>query len=144
MPRRICDRWPSRKVRFQIEPVQRSVLLKHELLQSPPEKSFLVHGGEVAKWRHCRRLQLQTLRSLPCRGRRSNRCRGVNRAEEGLRAEKAILVSRPSSSLEIIEFWRAMPLGKPPFIHPEDLPAIRQNLLDKLAMELREDLVHLS
>lgn len=41
-----------RKVRFQIESVQRSVLLKHELPQSPPEKSFLVHGGEVAKWRH--------------------------------------------------------------------------------------------
>ena len=33
-------------------------------------------------------------------------------------------MSRPSSLLEIIEFWRAMPLGKPPFIHPEDLPAM--------------------
>jgi hypothetical protein len=36
-------------------------------------------------------------------------------------------VSRPSGLLEIIEFWRAMPLRKPPFIHPDDLPAIQKH-----------------
>ena len=120
-----------REVCLKIEPVQRSVLLKHELLQSPPEKSFLVHGGEVAKWRHCG----------VCNCKRTKLPSGVaaatvsehQRAEAGLRCGEGDLVSRPSSLLEIIEFWRAMPLGKPPFIHPEDLPAMQHHAAELLA-----------
>jgi hypothetical protein len=36
--------------------------------------------------------------------------------------------------MKIIEFWRTMPLLKPPFIHPEDLPAINKYDADLLAV----------
>ena len=53
-------------------------------------------------------------------------------------------MSRPSGLLEIIEFWRAMPLGKPPFIHPDDLPAMRNHaakLLTEPALNFSQFLV---
>jgi hypothetical protein len=31
-----------------------------------------------------------------------------------------------SSRVEIARFWRACPLDKPPFVHPEDLPILRK------------------
>ena len=39
-----------------------------------------------------------------------------------------------SSLLKIIEFWRAMPLGNPPFVHPEDLPAMQLHAAELLAL----------
>lgn len=41
-------------------------------------------------------------------------------------------MSRASSQLEIVEFWRAMPLKKPPFIHPQDLPVLLQQAPESL------------
>ena len=77
-----------------------------------------------------RRLQLQT-HEATVRGRRSDRFehRRAKRAAYG----EGDLVARPSSLLEIVEFWRAMPLGKPPFIHPEDLPAMQHHAAELLA-----------
>lgn len=35
-------------------------------------------------------------------------------------------MARGSGLTEIVKFWRACPLDKPPFVHPEDLPTLRQ------------------
>ena len=43
-------------------------------------------------------------------------------------------MSDSSSLLKIIEFWRALPLGKRPFVHPEDLPAMQLHAAELLAL----------
>ncbi len=43
--------------------------------------------------------------------------------------------------LDIVKFWRACPIGKPPFVHPDDLPALRRrdgDLLNAPAANFRQ------
>ena len=82
-----------REICLQIEAIQRSVLLEHELPYTSPKQSFLVHGGEVAKRRrsdvcNCKRTKLTS-------GRRSDRRRIY--MLNGVRPEKA-------TGVETVEF----------------------------------------
>jgi hypothetical protein len=43
-------------------------------------------------------------------------------------------VSKPTNSLEIVDFWRAMPLDDPPFVHPVDIPVMRRYAADLLTL----------
>jgi hypothetical protein len=44
---------------------------------------------------------------------------------------------RMSRNVEIVEFWRACQLDKPPFVHPDDAPVLRSRFGD-----LTKDLPH--